>query len=156
MLRPIALAAVFGLSSCSISDDTRLTGLDEGQIVTLCAETCAGQEPWEIECDDGSSVSTDDDEDDCNEGCFDALESVEDCDKTAGDLRLAFSITGESTCEEAAEALGELFSIAVECTDDFAAEVDGGTECSFENDGTCDDPSGTGSCPAGTDLEDCA
>jgi hypothetical protein len=29
-------------------------------------------------------------------------------------------------------------------------------ECPFENDKECDDPTGTGFCPAGTDLDDCA
>lgn len=144
----LALGAFIFTAACGDDDDsstgTSVQSLCERGCSTTASLSCPNDTPSTCvsECVEGYADSPQE----CRQAMTSALECIAnrpasdwECDDD-GDVSLK-----EGVCTQEAFAL-------FGCLLEHAPEDD----CPFENDGDCDDPTGTDLCPAGTDLADCS
>ena len=87
----LSWSAAWMMTACAedISDDTKVSELDEVQVTSLCEEVCADAAPWSLECpaDGGTITLTGEGKAECTSGCLSIKSVKASCTVTAGDVR---------------------------------------------------------------------
>ncbi|HTV22417.1 MAG TPA: hypothetical protein VMG12_27200 [Polyangiaceae bacterium] len=147
------LLFVLGASSAAACGDDGDDGGSRDSTQAICDKGCARAAT--LACPYDGDVAT------CVSQCREDLESdiiPEACRPEAIGLLecLADRPVSEWICDENGEATVMEGACAPEMTAAQACvQRSSGSECIFENDDECDDPTGTDLCPAGTDVADC-